>query len=390
MSSSKLPIDELSFLNKTFNYYSTNKDLPRMKKTLEKTWEFIGKMNTKTDDVYSQLKNSSISNDSNNKLFLEVLNKFISSTKDLANEYEKKIKSQSGGSSITTKSKKNKKHKNPNLQVQEFYKNRVIHRRELMSKLEAIGFNGNQTVENYKGQKGGMKAGKTLIKVPVLYKSSELDSKRMNLFLILWSKLKDMHKDSGKYKFYSIDVDKHSDFAKKVLGKTYEKESYPVLMKFIGKDSSRYENDPFSYNQMATFIKDSSYPHFDKYENKFVKTDSHEHEEVSEKYEFELNPKTKLNKPAEKPKMIDYYASWCGHCVQLKPIWQKLKKNYSDKVDFSEFDVEGNQALFVKKHIFSYPTIRYVKKGGMEELDYSEYNRSYEALSKFIENVVLK
>lgn len=44
-----------------------------------------------------------------------------------------------------------------------------------------------------------------------------------------------------------------------------------------------------------------------------------------------------------KPKVLEFYASWCEPCKQLKPILDKAKADYKDKVDFISYDIDKPQ-----------------------------------------------
>jgi thiol-disulfide isomerase/thioredoxin len=45
-----------------------------------------------------------------------------------------------------------------------------------------------------------------------------------------------------------------------------------------------------------------------------------------------------------KPKVLEFYASWCEPCQKLKPIIDKAKLDYKDKVDFVAYDIDKPQS----------------------------------------------
>ena len=63
---------------------------------------------------------------------------------------------------------------------------------------------------------------------------------------------------------------------------------------------------------------------------------------------------------SNKPKMVFYYADWCGHCTSTKPEWQKLEDMYAndDSVSIEKVNEESmsNQDKSALK-IEGYPTI---------------------------------
>ena len=63
--------------------------------------------------------------------------------------------------------------------------------------------------------------------------------------------------------------------------------------------------------------------------------------------------------------LVDFYATWCGPCKMMTPVFDQLKKELGDKVKVVKVDTEKNQRLSQKMSIKSVPTIilyRYEKK----------------------------
>lgn len=47
---------------------------------------------------------------------------------------------------------------------------------------------------------------------------------------------------------------------------------------------------------------------------------------------------------APKPKVLEFYASWCEPCKQLKPFVEKAKSQYADKVEFVSYNIDDPKA----------------------------------------------
>jgi thiol-disulfide isomerase/thioredoxin len=83
--------------------------------------------------------------------------------------------------------------------------------------------------------------------------------------------------------------------------------------------------------------------------------------------------------------VILYYSDMCGHCIQLKPTWNKLCDSIKNKKDITIINVEANNFEHLpekyKKNIVGYPTIIKYSRGKK-----SEYNGTRELadLKKFI------
>jgi len=45
-----------------------------------------------------------------------------------------------------------------------------------------------------------------------------------------------------------------------------------------------------------------------------------------------------------KPKVLEFYATWCEPCKQLKPLIDKAKAEYKDKVEFVAYDIDKPQS----------------------------------------------
>lgn len=65
-----------------------------------------------------------------------------------------------------------------------------------------------------------------------------------------------------------------------------------------------------------------------------------------------------------KPKLIDFWATWCGPCKMILPIIEELKADYKDKVEVYKFDVDDNATLAGEFGIMSVPTVLLVNQEG--------------------------
>ena len=61
--------------------------------------------------------------------------------------------------------------------------------------------------------------------------------------------------------------------------------------------------------------------------------------------------------------MIDFWAEWCGPCLAIGPIIEKLSDEYKGKALVGKVNVDHNPEIAVKYGIRSIPTILVIKNG---------------------------
>lgn len=86
----------------------------------------------------------------------------------------------------------------------------------------------------------------------------------------------------------------------------------------------------------------------------------------------------------DRPTLMLYYASWCGHCQSLHPTWEALKKKLElqNGILVGEVEYSNMQALPAGlQNIRGFPTIQVLEKGKVK----SEYqgDRRLDALLDF-------
>lgn len=66
---------------------------------------------------------------------------------------------------------------------------------------------------------------------------------------------------------------------------------------------------------------------------------------------------------SDKLTMIDFWAPWCGPCLQLGPTIDALSKEYEGKVNVGKLNVDDNPNVSVQYGITSIPCVLFIKDG---------------------------
>ncbi len=61
-------------------------------------------------------------------------------------------------------------------------------------------------------------------------------------------------------------------------------------------------------------------------------------------------------------KLVDYWAAWCGPCVALAPILEKVADDSKD-VEVIKVNIDENQDIAIKEQVMGIPTVKLFKDG---------------------------
>ena len=66
---------------------------------------------------------------------------------------------------------------------------------------------------------------------------------------------------------------------------------------------------------------------------------------------------------ANKPVLVDFWATWCGPCLMIAPILEEIADEYTDQVTVAKLDVDENPQTPAKFGVMGIPTLILFKEG---------------------------
>jgi thioredoxin 1 len=70
---------------------------------------------------------------------------------------------------------------------------------------------------------------------------------------------------------------------------------------------------------------------------------------------------------ADRPVLVDFWATWCGPCQMIAPILEEIAVEYQDQITVAKLDVDVNPATPGKFGVMGIPTLILFQNGAAVE-----------------------
>lgn len=70
---------------------------------------------------------------------------------------------------------------------------------------------------------------------------------------------------------------------------------------------------------------------------------------------------------ADRPVLVDFWATWCGPCRMIAPMIEELAEEYEGRAKVVKLDVDNNPQVAMQFGVRSIPTLLFFKDGAVAD-----------------------
>jgi len=85
------------------------------------------------------------------------------------------------------------------------------------------------------------------------------------------------------------------------------------------------------------------------------------------------------------PVVVDVFATWCGPCKMMLPVFEELAKELAGKYKLVKLNIDEERDIAIKYNVSSIPTFLFFKNGSVITKEMGYMNK--EALKNKIETI---
>lgn len=90
---------------------------------------------------------------------------------------------------------------------------------------------------------------------------------------------------------------------------------------------------------------------------------------------------------SRQPVVVDFWATWCGPCVAMAPVIDRIAQEYEGRVLVGKYNMDEQNDLAVECRVMALPTILFFKDGKKTSIRLAG-SQTYEAIKEKVDQLL--